>query len=608
MKKFEFFRYLKKFSALILAVAIAGSGLIYLYAVKNQKYTAEVIIQFTNEEMKEGLAPDGTAFDVNEIYSSVVVAHAMDSLGIEEERSLIRSSCNIEEVIPEEQKMLTESLIDLGKESEYHPDTFKVRITVDGNKGREYARNVLDAIIKSYCGIYTEKYVEQRLILNPSRKLLDNGYEYYESVYILEDDTNKMLYYLEDKKKNYPEFRASASGYTYVDLYEIYSYLKDCKIPELYAAVLDGPQVRNGEVLVKALNNHINSALQQEKIDMEHRNYLKYLIDNYSQQNKDMMNYHYHNKEKNNSTDYILKDVYDRNNSNKTRDNEITYDTLIQQYVDIDKKIRVSVIDRQYQQKMLELFTNIGPEGSGTSESHAAMEQAINDYEKSLAYYYDIVCRTGSELNQALSADYLKMVNSIQVYDAINVRLYVVIALMFFLIVGCVFAILLGRIGDLIDYFLYVDKKTGLPNREGCNSYISKMAKDLLPDDFTCMHIDFSGLTIITNKYGYKVGDSVLKDFAGLVESLGMNDSFIGYNGIGKFVLFFNHCNHERAKAIVKVLKQYTDEYNSLNPDYKMEYQVGYSTTTEDGIYEIHNLLRNANSKTSKETVASQEA
>ena len=42
-------------------------------------------------------------------------------------------------------------------------------LVVDGKLGGSYARNMLDAIMQSYCTYYTEKYVEQKLSLNPSR-------------------------------------------------------------------------------------------------------------------------------------------------------------------------------------------------------------------------------------------------------------------------------------------------------------------------------------------------------------------------------------------------------------------------------------------------------
>ena len=81
MKKFEILRYLKKFSLLIFLVAFAGSVATYLYAHGKQQYTASVVIRYTNSEVKNGYTPDGTPLDVNEIYSSSVISHAMELLG-----------------------------------------------------------------------------------------------------------------------------------------------------------------------------------------------------------------------------------------------------------------------------------------------------------------------------------------------------------------------------------------------------------------------------------------------------------------------------------------------------------------------------------------------
>ncbi len=49
MKKFEILRYLKRFSLLIFLVSLAGAAAIYLYADGRQKYTASVIIRYTND-------------------------------------------------------------------------------------------------------------------------------------------------------------------------------------------------------------------------------------------------------------------------------------------------------------------------------------------------------------------------------------------------------------------------------------------------------------------------------------------------------------------------------------------------------------------------------
>ena len=58
---------------------MAGAAMIYLYAQGKQQYTASVVLKYTNDGIKDGYAPDGSDLDVNEIYSSTVIAQAMDS-------------------------------------------------------------------------------------------------------------------------------------------------------------------------------------------------------------------------------------------------------------------------------------------------------------------------------------------------------------------------------------------------------------------------------------------------------------------------------------------------------------------------------------------------
>lgn len=156
MKKFEILRYLKRFSLLIFLVSLAGAAAIYLYADGRQKYTASVIIRYTNDGISDGYTPDGSELDVNEIYSSTVISQAMDALGASGRLSTIRSNISVTPVISEDQQTINEALLDKGEEVTYFPDTYKVSLVVDGSLGAGYARNMLDAIIQSYCTYYTE--------------------------------------------------------------------------------------------------------------------------------------------------------------------------------------------------------------------------------------------------------------------------------------------------------------------------------------------------------------------------------------------------------------------------------------------------------------------
>lgn len=588
MKKFELFRYLKKFSLLIFLVSLAGAMLIYAYANNKQQYTASLVIRYTNSEIKDGLTPNGQKLDVNEIYSSSVISQAMEILGNPGTLNVIRSRCSVQEVLSDEQKQINEAIIAKGEEVTYFPDTYRVKLVVSGKYGATYARNVLDAIMQSYCTYYTENYVEQKLSLNPSSNLIESGYDYYECIRILENDTNDMLNFLKTKKDAYPSFRSSKTGYSYADLYDIYQNFKQSIIPQLYARVLAGPQVRNGEVLRNFLANSIASSEQQEKLLAERREKINTLLAQYVEKNTGILSSYFTEQEENVSSNYILKEIEQAGAGSKA---ETTYDGLVLEMVDINRLIAADSINREFQSEILSTFQAVGSQ-SGADAEHEELEKLISNYENALEKYYEIVNLSSKELNLFISADYLKMVSSVRVAPAVNLRLYLMLALALFFVIGCCGAVVLGRTGDIVDYMLYTDKKTGLPNREKLNVHIDGLARKILPDNFTCFALRLDNLTELSKKYGYAVGDSVLKDFADLVKLMGDTDGMVGYNGIGKFVAFFDECSDRKAAAVLRILSNQVAEYNKLNPEYPIRFTAAYATTTVEENYDVRALLR----------------
>ena len=591
MKKFEILRYLKRFSFLIFLLSLAGSLLIYLYADNKQAYTASVVIKYTNSGVADGYAPDGSKLDVNEIYSSAVISQAMDALGASGKLSNIRSNVTVTPIIPDDQQKINDALIEKGEEITYFPNTYRVSLVVSGKQGANYARNMLDAILQSYCTYYTEKYVEQKLSLNPSSHLLENGYDYYECIRILENDTNDMQNFLLAKREHYPDFRSSKTGYTYADLCAIYSSFKKYTIPELYAQVLSGPQIRDGTVLQQFLANSIADSNQTEQVDTGRRTSIEQLIDEYVQKNAGILESYFTEGGDNVSSNYILGNIEQAGAGDKA---QTTYDGLILELVDIDKKIAANQIDREFLSEILTNFRNV--DFGGTSEEHTRMEQMINDYEAQLQKYYEIVNVSSKELNLYISADYLKMMSSVRVAPSINVKLYLVIALVLFFVIGCCGAIVLGRLSDVVDYLLYTDKKSGLPNREKLDVYINGLSGKILPEDYTCFALQLDNLSELSKRFGYTVGDGVLKDFSGLVQLMGDTDGMIGYNGIGKFNAFFDECSDKKASVMVRILESQVEEYNKLNPEYPIKFTAAWATTSSTGLYEIRDLLRLAQS------------
>ena len=587
MRQFSILRYLKKFSLLIFLLSVIGSLVIYFYGKSQQRYVASTVIQYTNAGAKDGYTPDGSPLNVEEIYSSTVIDAAMTDLGYHSNIDSVRSSCYVEEVIPETQQKLNEALVGKGEQPSYVTDTYRVYFIGDNDTGEDYAWNMLDAIIKNYYEFYAEKYVEEQLQGNGVSVLPEGNYDYLESTQVLEDSISDMLDYLLSKRADYPYFRSVETGYTYNDLYRIYNHLYNYEIPSLYAAILTNAETNDIDLLTSRLTKDCEDLTLHIGNRQERAEALKKLIDNYSIRNKEMMDYHYQSAE--NGTESILKDVeYNHERSSK----ETTYDGLIQEYVNLNIDIRQQTIGKEHKEYLLSVFESARGAAARKSFSTEEIREKIDHCVSLANKYYQYVENTGHELNRQLSANYLAMISSINVQPTVNIKLYLALAIVLFVLVGGIGAVLLGRALDFIDYFRYVDKTVQIPNRARCDAYISEWADKLLDENFSCVTLKMDSLSSLSNEYGRATGDEVLKSFAAILKSYGDLYGFVGHNGSGVFYAFFPKCSSEKLDVILKAVGRQVDKYNNLNPGYTVHYVFGKAVSSTDGVFEIRELLR----------------
>ena len=601
MRQFSILRYLKQFSLLIFLLSLFGSAGIFVYGRSQQHYIASTVIQYTNKGARDGYTPDGSPLQVEEIYSTTVIDAALSDLGYQSNIDSIRSSCYVEEVIPEAQQKLNEALLEKGEDPSYVTDTYRVYYVGDKDTGDDYARNMLDAIIKNYYEFYAEKYVEEQLQNNGVSVLSDGNYDYLESAQVLEDSVSEMVDYLLDKRASHPYFRSVETGYTYSDLYQIYNFLYNYEIPSLYSAILSDAETND----IELLRSRLSKDLEDMQLYIENRekraDSLKKLIDNFSRQNKEMMDYHY-SVSSNGSSDieYILRDV---ENNDKSYNSETTYDSLIQEYVDLSIDIHQKKIEKQHKEYLLSVFSIAPAKGTAKTFSPEEIQEKIDHCADLASEYYQYVKDTGNELNRYLSANYLTMVSSISVQPAVNIKLYVAIAVILFALLGGIGAVVLGRALDFIDYFRYVDKTVQLPNRARCDVYIEEHSARLLDDHFSCLAVRMDSLSRITGQFGRQIGDGVLKDFAMILKSFGDLYGFVGYNGSGVFYAFFPDCSSEKLDVIKEAISDQVGKYNNLNPGKEIDYSIGSAVPSLDSVFEIRELLKLAVKRmNSKET------
>lgn len=582
MKEFELLRYLKRFRWLIFLFALLGALVIAVYANHQQQYVAQVTIQYTNAGAKDGKAPDGTALDVQEITSAAVVARAAEMLG-EKGNQGIRSHVSITPVISDTQQTINEVLASKGEETAYIPDTYQICLQVDGEYGADAARNALDALLQSYCTYYTEKYVEQYMPGYPSEQLLEGGYDYYPALCMLSQDVQEMLDYLKSKKEQYPQFRSSQTGWGYADLYEQYQLIYQTTLPQLYAQVLSGPQARDAQGVLAVLDNALAELERTQENRRQKREKLQALREAYAQPNAGMM--------AEDTTGQTLGEVSLEGAGWHTM---TTYDALTMELVRLDEELAEGEITRTEWSRLRELFATTQER---SVEKQTAVAEGIVQLEATLKAQYEIVRQCAEELTLYVSAQNLRMVSSVRVSPTVNVRLYIVLALVLFFALGCCGAVLLGRGADMAAYWRYVDKKTNLPNRDRLNLYIAERAQGLLPENFTCFTLCLDNLTELTRQFGYAVGDGVLRDFSDLVRLMGDEEDMIGYNGVGQYLAFFDECSVHKAVAMGKVLENQVAQYNCLNPENPMHFRMAHVTSSAENEYSLRDLMRLAQAR-----------
>lgn len=588
MKDFQILRYLSKGRWLILIVSLIGAVSVYFYASGNQQYTATTAIRYANSTISSGQAPDGSNLDVSEIYSSTVIKGAIEDLGLDCSVESIRSKVKVEPIISDDEKLKKETALDKGEEYNYFPTDYKITFTADSSKSKAYANDVLDVILKNYYRFYSEKYADQIILPNNSASVVTNDYDYIESAEIIQKSVKDIDDYLLKKAEMYPDFRSSVTGYTFLDLANIYNFINDTEVPALYASILEGKYTKDNELLLKK---------QQDKIDKNNLNITN--LNNKSEKLLNLIN-NYSHKGINNTEDalqdptnesdgsQILSDV--EGHENAALNVKTTYDDLLNEYVLINQEIKYNEIDRDHENYIKSIYTK----NTKNSVINNGIDSQIKNMVNKLNGHYETVYATATEFNEYIGASYLKPLNSLTTSEKVNIKLYIVLAFALFLVVGCLGSIVIGRIADFIDFILYTDKKTKLPNRQMCDKYINKLSQNPLDDDFSFVLVLITSLKDVNQRLGYEVGDSMLAEFGKMFKDSSKNYGFAGYNGANQFMALLENCNEDKCESFIKRIENGIAKYNDVNVDSPIEYEIKHLNSKKDGIYDLRDLISKA--------------
>lgn len=610
MKDFGITRYLEKYWKIILIGSFLTGFLFHTFAKQNlQEYTAATVIEYTNGKAEQGLAPDNTKIDPTEIYASNIIIQAMNELELDfTDISVdeLRSGIRVEPIVTEEERLTKESKIEKGEEYEQSPTRYLVTFSSDISRGKEFPRRILNQVLQEYFTYYGENHVNTSAGSNNINDIYEKGYDYLEMAELIEDSLAGTIKLLADKVEVNGSFRSSRTGYSFSDLRSEFSFIRNVEIAQLTADILYHKVTKNRDVLISKYSNRKNDlsiandtyAYQTDKIReiiASYEDAMKRFEQEYDTDDNSGIVY-------NNILPQVYEDYRKQESEDGTTwepvDRTTEYDQLLMEYTEKRTRYEYNSIDSDYAQYVIDVFRNAPAESSEVLQNET-MER-IQVLVDKINVLYQNLYETNDEYNDYLGAQNVAVLASVGVAEKFPLKLFTAMVVVVFGVFGCLGSIILGRLGDLVEYYAFTNKIDGLPNRAKCDRYISAMEKKILPSRFACIVLKMTNLEQENSRLGRSTGDEMMKEFARTLTSIFIpsKKTFVGYNGSGQYLIFSEELDRKRVNAALEQFELMIHQKEGR--EYDINYQASSACSEEEKCYYIRELISMAMSRLNK--------
>lgn len=666
MNKFQPFRYLKKYTSVIVAIFLLLTVALFVVLKAIQSYTATVVIDYAYDGAENGLAPDNTELKVSDIYSSNVVSQAIHNLGWDEKDYPIDEVCQAIQVVKVEDDSVTavnEALNEEGETSDLQPTkyevSYKVKSTMNSKEAKAAAQELLEEILDVYFTEFSKNYINTVSVVNSTSTLNQGSYDYIEQVEILDTALSETIDNLEDRATTSPGFYSPQTGYSFSELANQFSLLYETKITQLYSYILRHRVTKDQNTLL----NRYAERMQQDRQDQVQYaarvSEVEGIITAYVEKLRASNNTAQSGLSLNGSlvqNGNVLGDVESPNYNSQddewvAYDQTTEYELLLQDWIDLSDQYNESIVDERYSQYIISCFsgndeatiayqqevgqiTNQSGENAEIAVSHEAVVADAIQQELSAGVYvegtlpctqqdveyvqnliaeviqdanalYDLVAQSDQEYNEYLGAQYIQIFTSSYVTENVNVLLYTAIGAILFLGIGCFGVIIIGRAGDMIEYIAFTDHLYRMPNRVACDRFIQKNKDKILPVGFACIVFQVEDIDRLNQKLGRNGGDALLCRFAEILKSLlTEKKDFAGYNGGGMFMLFAHDVERAELNTELDNVRALMDEA-ARQADVTFRYAVGSEIASENGQRKIRELIGAASRQKEDQDVGS---
>lgn len=330
--------------------------------------------------------------------------------------------------------------------------------------------------------------------------IYDKGYDYIEMMDVIDESLTATLQTLNGKISGDSTFRSSVTGYSFSDLYREYELLQNIEVPKITAQILAGKITKNRDILLAKYRNRNNDLSIENSASEQEVEKIMGVIDSYVQMMSDSGN-------TNITSEYILSDIYDDTQGglySKT-DQTTSYDKLFIRYVQDRTGYTANEIDAAYNQYILDTFSDAQEESS--EEDQQAVTQAIRSLVEKINTLYADMEETTDEYNEYLGAANISVLSSVGVTEKISINKFTMMIVVVFGVFGCLGAIALGRLWDIIEYYMFTNKTVNLPNRAHCDQFIAGMENKMLSNSYVCVAFKLTNLQEENRRLGRNAGN-----------------------------------------------------------------------------------------------------
>lgn len=427
--------YINKWKVLILLVVLIFLLLSVLYVNRSQSYSAETLIRYTDLNAKSGLTPNLKQLNVYEIVSPNIISEVIEVLNIREGVEKIRSNVVITPIIPNEILELKKSKIKEGEEYHYFPTDYSIKYTVGSNKDGEYARNIIDAIVKHYGVYYCETYLYNSMIPEADFGTDMNGYDYLEIAEIIDDICSEAIDFLEIRYAPNSDFRSPTTGMNLYDLAEEYRIIKTFDLPSLFSNILNSQLTKNQEVLLKKYKYRKEQLLLKSQHQTEASQVAFSLMEGFAESSKDVPNAYY---KQDSDNDFGTRDIFVNSRLARTK---ATYDGLVDNYVSDGVGAGDSLIDSDYCESVINAFSSPANTDIDLEDAKTAAEISIEYIKNKMSELYKITFTTITDFNELNASRHIESLSGINIKNNLSLKFYLLVAFAVGLLMGIFSAI-----------------------------------------------------------------------------------------------------------------------------------------------------------------------